>query len=240
MRRNTPLITLLTGAGLGVVLLIASMLSTPSKAPAGYSAAATSPPASSAAAQPASASATATPSPESSSATAPAVVTAPAKADYAGQVQGGGASIAISIHDGQAIAYVCNGSAIESWYKGTAANGVLIMTGKNHARLSAIYDFGKVTGDVLAHGTDFSFAVGVVHKPSGLYQATAFVRGAKIKAGWIVLSNNTKVGALEPDADSPAPSATRAPDLDVATGTARDGDVVLHATLVSGATGGGF
>ena len=240
MRRNTPLITLLTGAALGIVLLIASMLSTPSKTPAGYNAAATPPAASSAATQPAPASATATPSAASPSQPAPAVVTAPTRADYAGRVQGGGASIAISIHDGQAIAYVCHGSAIEAWYKGTAANGVLIMTGKNNAHLSAIYDFGKVTGDVLAHGTDYSFAVGVVHKPSGLYQATALVRGATVKAGWIVLSNGTKVGSIESDADSAAPSATRAPDLDVATGTAQDGEVVLHATAISGATGSGF
>jgi len=242
MKRNTPLITLLTGAALGVVLLIASMLSTPSKAPAGYTAGATPPPASSAATQPSSASATATPSPSaaSASATAPAVVTAPDKADYAGRVQGDGASLAISIHNGQAIAYVCNGSAIEAWYKGTAVNGVLIMTGKNNAHLSAIYDFGKATGDVLAHGTDFQFSVAVVHKPSGLYQATALVRGVTVKAGWIVLSNGSKVGSLEPDANAAAPSATTAPDLDVATGTAQDGDVVLHATLVSGATGSGF
>ena len=40
MKRNTPLITLLTGAALGVVLLIASMLTTPSGKPASYSAAA--------------------------------------------------------------------------------------------------------------------------------------------------------------------------------------------------------
>ena len=244
MRRNTPLITLLTGAALGVILLIACLLSTPSKAPAGYTAGATAtatpPPASSAATQPSSASATATPSAASASATAPAVVTAPDKADYAGRVQGGGASIAISIHDGRAIAYVCNGSAIEAWYKGTADNGVLIMTGKNNAHLSAIYDFGKVTGDVLAHGTDYRFTVGVVHKPSGLYQATAVVRGASVKAGWIVLSNGSKVGSLESDANAAAPSAAQAPDLDLATGTAQDGDVVLHAIPVSGVTGSGF
>jgi serine/threonine-protein kinase len=240
MRRNTPLITLLTGAALGVVLLIASMLSTPSKAGTGYGAAATAPTASSAAAQTSSAPATATPSPASPSATAPAVVTAPAKADYAGRVQGGGASLAISIHDGQAIAYLCNGSAIEAWYKGTAANGVLIMTGKNHAHLSAIYDFGKATGDLLAHNTDYRFTVAVVHKPSGLYQATAVVRGATVKAGWIVLPSGVKVGSLESDANSTAPSATQAPDLDVATGTAQDGDVVLHAIPVSGVTGSGF
>ena len=168
------------------------------------------------------------------------MVTAPTQADYAGEVQGGSASVAISIHGGQAIAYVCNGSAIESWYKGTAAGGVLIMTGKNHAHLSAIYDFGKVTGDVLAHGTDFQFAVPVVHKPSGLYEATAVVRGATVKAGWIVLSNGTKVGSLEANADAAAPSAARAPALDVATGTAQDGSTVLHAVRVSGVTGSGF
>ena len=182
MKRNTPLITLLTGAALGVILLIASMLSTPAKAPTSYSAPATPAPASTAAAQSSPASTTptaaATPTP-----TATALVTAPAKADYAGEVQGGSASVAISIHDGQAIAYVCNGSVIEAWYQGTAVGGVLIMTGKNHAHLSAIYDFGKATGDILAHGTDYQFSVPVAHKPSGLYEATAVVRGATVKAG---------------------------------------------------------
>jgi hypothetical protein len=236
MKRNTPLITLLTGAALGVILLVASMLSTPSKAPAGYTAAATPTPASTAVTP----SSPASSSPASPSPTATAVVTAPARADYAGEVKGGGASVAISIHGGQAIAYVCNGSVIESWYKGTAVGGVLIMTGKNHAHLSAIYDFGKVTGDVLAHGADFQFAVPVVHKPSGLYEATAFVQGATVKAGWIVLSNGTKVGSLESNADAAAPSAARAPALDVATGTAQDGSTVLHAVRVSGVTGSGF
>ena len=132
------------------------------------------------------------------------MVTAPARADYAGEVQGGGASVAISIHGGQAIAYVCNGSVIEAWYKGTAVGGVLIMTGKNHAHLSAIYDFKKATGDILAHGTDYRFSVAEVHKPSGLYQAIAVVRGATIKAGWIVLPDGTQVGSLEPDADAAA------------------------------------
>ena len=239
MKRNTPLITLLTGAALGVILLIASMLSTPSKAPTSYSAQATPAPASTAAAQssPASArpTAAATPTP-----TATALVTAPTKADYAGRVHGNAASIAISIHDGRAIAYVCNGSVIEAWYQGTAVGGVLIMTGKNHAHLSAIYDFGKATGDILAHGTDYQFSVPVAHKPSGLYEATAVVRGATVKAGWIVLSNGTKVGSLESNADAAAPSATRAPALDVATGTARDGGTVLVATRVSGVTGSGF
>jgi len=238
MKRNTPLITLLTGAALGVILLIASMLATPAKTPTGYTATATPPPASTAAARPAPASTV--PSPASPAPTATDLETAPAKADYAGEVQGGGASVAISIRDGQAIAYVCNGSVIESWYKGTAVGGVLIMTGKNNARLSAIYDFGKATGDILVHGTDYRFQVGVAHKPSGLYQATAVVRGATIKAGWIVLANGQQVGSVEDDPGSPAPTATQAPALDVTSGTAQDGSTVLVATRVSGVTGSGF
>ena len=41
-----------------------------------------------------------------------------------GEVNGGGASVAISIHRGQAIAYVCNGSVIEAWLKGTQQAGI--------------------------------------------------------------------------------------------------------------------
>jgi len=238
MRRNTPLITLLTGAALGVVLLVASMLADPSGKPASYSAAAAA-----ATSAPPAATETAPAAPSSPAPAAPsptAVTTAPVKATYAGRVGGGGGSVAVSIHGSQAIAYVCNGSTVEAWFKGTAVNGVLIMTGKNHSHFSAIYDFGKVTGDVLAHGTDYSFSVPVVTKPSGLYRATAVVRGATIKAGWIVLSDGTQVGSLEPAPDSSAPSANEAPVLDVTTGTAQAGNLVLHAVPVDGVTGSGF
>ena len=229
MKIKTPYLTLLTGAALGVVLLVASMLATP-KAPAAPVAAATPAPAASAA-QPSSA---------ASTPTATAVANVPAKANYAGEVKGGGASVAISIHHGQAIAYVCNGSVIEAWLKGTAANGHLTMTGKGHARLSATYRTNRAVGHVIAHGVRYRFSAPAVHKPSGLYQAIAVVRGAKIKAGWIVLPDGTQVGSLEPDADAAAPSAKPAPALDVTTGTAQDGDTVLVATPISGVTGSGF
>ena len=238
MKRNTPLITLLTGAALGVILLIASMLATPAKTPTGYTATATPPPASTAAARPAPASTV--PSPASPAPTATDLKTAPAKADYAGEVQGGGASVAISIRDGQAIAYVCNGSVIEAWLKGTAVGGHLTMTGKGRARLSATYRTKRAVGHVTAHGIRYTFSAPAVHKPSGLYRAIAIVRGAKIKAGWIVLPDGTQVGSLEPNADAAAPSAKRAPKLDVTTGTAQDGGTVLVATPVSGVTGSGF
>ena len=228
MKIKTPYITLLTGAALGAVLLVASMLATP-KAPASPVAAAT----------PASA-ATAPSSAASPTPTATTVANVPARANYAGEVNGGGASVAISIHHGQAIAYVCNGSVIEAWLKGTAVNGHLTMTGKGHARLSATYRTKRAFGHVTAHGVRYTFSAPAVHKPSGLYQAIAIVRGAKIKAGWIVLPDGTQVGSLESNADAAAPSATRAPRLDVATGTAQDGGTVLVATPISGVTGSGF
>ena len=181
MKIKTPYLTLLTGAALGAVLLVASMLATP-QAPASPIAAATPAPASSATAQP---------SPASPTPTATAVANVPARANYAGEVNGGGASVAISIHHGQAIAYVCNGSVIEAWLKGTAANGHLTMTGKGHARLSATYRTKRAVGHVIAHGVRYTFSAPAVHKPSGLYRAIAIVRGAKIKAGWIVLPDGT-------------------------------------------------
>ena len=230
MKIKTPYLTLLVGAALGAVLLVASMLATP-KAPASPVAAATPAPA---------ASATAQPSPASPTPTATAVANVPARANYAGEVNGGGASVAISIHHGQAIAYVCNGSVIEAWLKGTAANGHLTMTGKGHARLTATYRTKRAVGHVVAHGVRYTFSAPAVHKPSGLYRAIAIVRGAKIKAGWIVLPDGSQVGSLEPNTDAAAPSATRAPMLDVTTGTAHDGNTVLVATPISGVTGSGF
>ena len=230
MKSKTPLITLLTGAALGAVLLVASMLTTP-QAPASPVAAATPAPASSATTQP---------SPAPPAPTATAVANVPARANYAGEVNGGGASVAISIHGGQAIAYLCNGSVIEAWLKGTATGGHLTMTGKGRARLTAAYRSRRAVGHVIAHGIRYTFSAPAVHKPSGLYRSIAIVRGAKIKAGWIVLPDGSQVGSLEPNADAPAPSATRAPMLDVTTGTAQDGDTVLVATPISGVTGSGF
>jgi hypothetical protein len=234
MRRNTPLITLLTGGALGVVLLIASMLAPRSKAPTGYSAAATPTPASAATVQ--SSSPAASPAPA-----ATATANAQFRADYAGRVKGGvHASVAISIHGTQAIAYACNGSSVEAWLKGTAAGGRLALTGKNGAVLTGSYDSRRAFGNVSADGITYAFSVYTVKKPSGLYRATADVRGATIKAGWIVLPDGTQVGSLESNPDAAAPSATAAPPLDVTAGTAQDANTVLHVISISGTTGSGF
>jgi serine/threonine-protein kinase len=249
MKRNTPLITLLTGAVLGVVLLISSMLANPSSAPPNYSAAAASSAAPSSAppaAESSPAPAESSEAPEDSPTAAPSpepTRTTPTRADFAGRVGGGGGSVAVAIHGNKAVAYVCNGSTVEGWMRGKVENGKLTLTGKNKAHLTASIHTGTVTGDVEAHGTDYSFSVSTVSKSSGkssgLYQATAVVDGKTIKVGWIVLPDGTQIGSLEKDAES-AEDAVTAPKLDVATMTARVGNLVLHAVPVSGVTGSGF
>src|SRR6266702_3090545 len=277
MKRNTPLITLLVGAALGVVLLVSNMLATPSGAPVSYSAVAASAasvPATAAAApsSPAPAATESSPasaSPAESSAapaesseapgqsqaqSSPAVSepasapspaptrTTPTKATHTARVGGGGGSVAVAVHGSKAIAYVCNGSSVEGWMRGKVENGKLTLTGKNKAHLTASIHTGTVTGDVEAHGTDYSFSVSTVSKSSGkssgLYQATEVVQGKTIKAGWIVLGDGTQIGSLETDGSGE--NAVTAPKLDVATMTARIGNVVLHAVPVSGVTGSGF
>ena len=255
MKRNTPLITLLVGAVLGVVLLVATMLAAPSSAPLNYSAAAASSAAPAESATPAESAAPAestapaptesSEAPEQSPAAAPSPAptrTTPTRADFAGRVGGGGGSVAVSVHGDKAIAYVCNGSTVEGWMSGKVENGKLTLTGKNQAHLTASIHTGTVTGDVEAHGTDYSFSVSTVSKSSGkssgLYQATAVVQGKTIKAGWIVLGDGTQIGSVE--TDETARNAVTAPKLDVATMTARIGNVVLHAVPVSGVTGSGF
>jgi hypothetical protein len=243
MKRNTPLITLLTGAALGVVLLVASMLQTPTKTPAGYSSTvspSSASPATSAPAAPASSSA---PASVSASPTATPYAAAPAKATYAGKSNSGGATIAIVVYNGQVIAYVCNGSTIDAWFSGPASSdGKVTLTGKDNATLTAAYGVGQMTGDVTAHGTDCDFGVDTVSKSSGagLYRATAKVGGDTVKAGWIVLDDGTQIGSLEPDSTSATPSAVSAPRLNLATRTATYRGTVLHAVRVSSVTGSGF
>jgi hypothetical protein len=170
----------------------------------------------------------------------------PPKADYVSQVNGGGAAVAISVHAGKAVAYVCNGHAVAAWLRGTAKAGKLELTGKNGARLNVSYRTGKATGSITADGTKYSFSAPAVHSSSsghrrpGLYEATAMVHGVPIKAGWVVLPNGSQIGSVEYFADSAVAPTAQAPVLNLTTGTAQYDGVTLVASLISGLTGSGF
>jgi hypothetical protein len=248
MKIPTPVITLIVGLALAAALLVSSMTAVSEKkaaaAEASASAAANSGAAATAsAAQPTGtvASATAASSPSAAPSTSASQgFVIPPHANYDGEVQGDLGSVAIVVHDTFAIAYFCNGKTQEAWLKGTPHNGKLSMTGKNNASLTADYALGHARGTVIVDGISHVFSIIAVHKPSGLFQSIAVVRGATVKAGWIVLANGTQVGSLEPDANSATPSAQTAPKLDLSTLTAQDDGTTLTATPIDGETGSGF
>jgi len=240
MKRNTPLLTLLTGAALGVVLLIVNMVSYPTaKSPTSYSAPATSAPAASTAA---SSSAPAVATSAAASPTPAVTVTVPVAANFAGKAEKGNASVAVAIHGDKAIVYICNGPSVASWFQGTVSGGKLDLTGKNNAQVHLNLDSAStVSGDVSVHDTQFKVSMlPMVHNPAGLYIATAMVGGKAVKAGWIVMSNGTQIGSILLNPASDSPTVIAAPLLNVAAGTATYDGTVLHATQISGTSGSGF
>jgi hypothetical protein len=167
MRLNTPLITLLAGAALGVGLLIASTMATPpAKSP--YAAAAT--PGATAGTGGGTATnegAAPSPSPAPSSPAAPHV---PGRADFTGPVIGRGATVAVSVRGGKAIGFVCTTSGTATWLSGAAGAGLLQLSGPGRARLTGSYLDHRATGRARAHGIQYKFAIPRVHQ-AGLHAA---------------------------------------------------------------------
>ena len=164
----------------------------------------------------------------------------PAHANYVGPVMAGGGAIAIIVHETSAIAYYCNGSTIEAWLSGVPQHGHLSLTGKDGANAQVNYALGHARGWVSVHGVRYTFSVIAVHKPSGLYRSIAVVRGATVKMGWIVLSTGKEVGSVELDPNAAAPTAQKAPPLNLTTQTADYGGATVTATPIDAETGTGF
>jgi hypothetical protein len=236
----TPIITLIVGLALAFSLLFDDMTAVSAKkaALAAASASATAP-AATASAQGSGASPAHSPSASPSpSATLGFVI--PPHANYTGEVQGDLGDIAIAVHNTFAIAYFCNGSTQEAWLQGTPHGGKLSMTGKYHASLTANYALGHIRGTVVVNGISYVFSVIAVHKPSGLFESIADVRGATIKAGWIVLSNGTVVGSMMPNVNAAHPTSQAAPKLNLSSLTAQYEGTTITVTPVDGETGSGF
>ncbi|MFD3518300.1 hypothetical protein [Streptomyces sp. NPDC058657] len=222
MKRSGPLYTLLAG-----LLLAAFMLSlnatTGTKTP-GYAVgdAASAPPAPTGSPTPA-----LSPSPTTPTAPPPA---APApKGVYAGRTTDGTAAVSVSVQDGRAVAYYCDGRTRESWLKGDVKDdGSMRLTGKNGAELEAVTRAGKVEGRVEVGNRAQDFTAAAATKPSGLYRATNEVRGTEVDGGWIVLQDGRQVGIVTRDG-KPSP----APGIDPATGAVAVDQAWLTARPVS-------
>jgi hypothetical protein len=218
MKRTGPFLTLLAGLAVAAVLVVLNMNIKSDAAPAAQ--------------KPAGNNVAAETGPQDAPADVPPVAeepkppAAPLNVTWAGFVLGGKASVAIVAKDKQAIAYVCDGTKVEAWLKGTATDGELNLTGGKDATLTGTFGNGRAKGTVVVGAKEWTFDVGSVKKPSGLYRATANVRNARVVGGWIVLADGTQVGVLT---RSGAPQA--APRIDLNTGrTTVDG-----ATITAGA-----
>jgi serine/threonine-protein kinase len=176
--------------------------------------------------------------PPPSASAPPSATSAPAdklRAAYAGKVNGGGASLAIAVRDGTAIAYLCDGKT-EAWLRGTATGGKLNLTGVgSQAGLTGTFDQGSAAGKVTAGQHSYAWDIKVARKPSGLYRSTAQVRNARVVTGWIVLSNGEQVGVSSSDGVQ-----TSAPRLDAASSTATIDGTQVSAQSIDGASGNGF
>ncbi|WP_436519954.1 protein kinase domain-containing protein [Actinoplanes sp. HUAS TT8] len=160
---------------------------------------------------------------------------APVRITLAGHVEDDAGTLAISIRDQQAIAYICDGNRLEAWLKGTAENGRLNLFGKNGAKVVGTFDKDSARGQVTVVGATHDFVLGTVKKPSGLYRTSLKVRNAKVQGAWIVLPDGRQVGVLTlGDQIGPAPQ------LDVATDTTTVDGTAVPVTAVDAETGTGF
>jgi len=221
MKHPGPLFTLLAGVLLAAGIAVANAV-TGSPPPVNTAGGAPAPAASSTAAPTSTAATSTTKAPE-----------APARADYAGHVDGGGASVAVSVRDGHAIAYVCDGKKTEAWLQGATAAGRLDLKDAKGGSLVGGYDAAAVTGTVAAGGKTWHFTARPVTKPSGVYRATPKVKGKPARVGWIVLPDGSQVGILTAD------ESTAAPALDPAARTATVDGSPVTAESISGLSGEG-
>ncbi|SCF24348.1 hypothetical protein GA0074696_3711 [Micromonospora purpureochromogenes] len=227
MKRITPLLTLLTGAGTAAVLFAMSAQAAPRTvqptAAATPSASATAPPAapSTPPADP-TGQPPAQPSEQRGRPGAPTTApAAPVTANWTGRLDGG-ATVAITATKGTAVAYVCDGRRLEIWLRGTAADGRLKLTGKKGATLTATIGDGDLAGELVVGDQRWTFTAKAGATPAPvLYRATAQTRRTGVDGGWIMLPDGSQIGVLTRDG-SPAP----APPLDPAFGT----------TIVDGST----
>lgn len=206
MKHPGPLLTLLAGLVLGLFML--SLNATTGKpAPTSATRPVTTPPARPSPSGPASPSPARTPPPA-------AVTSARPQAEYAGRTADDTASVAVSVRGDKAIAYFCDGRTREAWMRGPVeSDGDMHLTGDTGARLDGNLSGGKVTGAVRIGDRTWPFTATKADKPAGLYRATAQVRGAQLKGGWIITPDGRQVGIVSRDGKPAA-----APPIDPASG----------------------
>ncbi|HEY2224363.1 hypothetical protein [Actinomycetospora sp.] len=182
---RSPIVTLVAVVVLGIVLIGVDM----------------------AVQRPAPAPAAAAPLPAAAAATAPAPppATFPARARYVGDVtsEGDTIPIAVTVADGHAKAYVCDGQHVEAWLQGTASADSLDASGRKGNHLTGHLEGDRLTGTVhLVGRPDAPFTA----SPSSGSRAGIYWQSSSGRTtGWIVRGDGGQVGLSHDGSGAVAP-----------------------------------
>lgn len=159
---------------------------------------------------------------------APASPSFPAKADYVGKIATakGVITLDITVEGGKAVAYACDGNAIESWMRGPALNGTVSLTSKDKTgRLEGRLEGTAVVGTLWIGAKKWDFTTEPAQSPAGLY----VYEQDGVRSSWIVDASGKATGVLRRDDGSTVP----------APGLAADGSTVIDGNTVIAARVGG-
>jgi hypothetical protein len=160
MKIRGPMVTLAAVAALGVGILLVNMSKEESAPKANpYSQSTTT-------------AAAATPAPPPPVPSTPPPPAFPAKADYVGKIPtaNGTITLDIAIEGDKAVAYACDGNSIESWLRGSAANGALSLANKDKtSRLEGRLEGNSVVGTLWIGEKKWDFKADPAQPPAGLY-----------------------------------------------------------------------
>jgi hypothetical protein len=152
----------------------------------------------------------------------------PAEAVFAGRAADSPMAIAIAVKGDEAAAYLCDGANVESWLKGTAADGAVDLKSKDGATtLTGELTGENLNGTIMVAGQPLQFSIAPAQAPAGLYRG----EGDTTTLGWIILPDGSQVGIAR-SASGTAP----APPLDPAKGAVTVRGERVGAEKVSGET----
>ncbi|WP_404196107.1 hypothetical protein [Streptomyces tauricus] len=202
MKRSGPLLTLLAGLLLAVFMLSLNATTGTRSTTTGSDSAADAVSASPAPAV----TATVTPSKSAPSSPAPSRSAVP-DGDYAGRTDDDSSAVAVTLRDGKAVAYFCDGRDQESWLKGDVeSDGGMRLTNKKGQVLTGTLAGKRIRGTVDMGQRNYGFTADRSLKPNALYRATDTVADTEIDGGWVLLQDDSQVGILKRDGRaSPAP-----------------------------------
>lgn len=128
----------------------------------------------------------------------------PADADYVTTIATSNRplTLSVTITGTKAVAYVCDGAAVENWLRGTAIDGRMNLTGTN-SQLEGTPEGENLRGTLTLGESRYDFTAPPVEPPAGLYTA----RTDGNRDSWIVDADGSVTGVRR-NADgttSPAP-----------------------------------